>query len=132
MKKLLSLVVAVTMLFASCSKERKLNKRLDGKWEVETMASGGFSISPSAFGMSMVFEFSKDKKDNGTVTLTYTEMGVSETQKGSYTLDKDEKITIKMDGEESQEMTVEDYSKTDMTISSVEDGEKVTLTLKKK
>ena len=131
MKKVLSLIVAVTLLFASCSKERKLNKRLDGQWEVVTVAQDGIAVSPSLYGMSMVFAFSKDKKDNGTVTMTYTYMGDSESEKGTYTLDKDEKITIKMESE-STELTVDDYSKTDMTISYTEDGDKVTYTLKKK
>jgi hypothetical protein len=132
MKKVLSLIVAITMLFASCSKERKLNKKLDGKWEVETIATDGVAISPSLFGGSIVFEFSKDKRDTGDVTIRFTDGTDTQTRSGSYKLTKDEKVTITLDNE-SEEFIVQDYSKDEMTMDQTdESGEKITYNLKKK
>jgi hypothetical protein len=113
MKKLITLTLAVTMIFASCSKERKLNRRLDGDWTVST--DDGAALPA---GESMTFSFDKDKKDDGKFTETYTDSSGSETYKGTYQLTKDDVITLKYDDNDMELLTVKDYSKTELTLTS--------------
>lgn len=114
MKKLMMMLVAVTLIFASCSKEAKLNRKLDGEWNVETI--DGITMS----GYTMVFEFEKDKKE-GDVTITATQAGESpEIYKGTYKLTKDDIITMTLIDGTSSEIyiaTVNSYSKSDLTLT---------------
>jgi hypothetical protein len=87
MKKVILAVFAVAILVASCGKEHKLNKRLDGEWNVTTV--GGQAL-PS--GYTSVMKFEKDKKGTGKFTWTSTDPSGTETETGTYDLDKDEKI----------------------------------------
>lgn len=119
-------MVTVAILFASCSKENKLNKRLDGSWNV-------VSIDGTTLGsdLSIVFSFSKDKKGKGTYSYTWTSMGSSNVETGTYVLTDDTKITITETGETiGDDYLIKDYSKTDMTVSDT-DGSDV-MVLKKK
>jgi hypothetical protein len=117
MKKLLFLFVSVAIIAASCSKEAKLNKRLDGVWDVVSMDGEALTGDNAA-----TLSFSKEDKGSGKVSFTQE----GDTMEGTYTLEKDDKITMVFDGETSV-WTVDDYSKTDMTITA--DGS--TLVLKK-
>lgn len=116
MKKLLTLVVAVTMLFASCSKERKLNKKLDGVWNGVSMTDHGVSQTITA-PASIVLTFGKDKKDNGTYSFVYGDGTFSVTDAGTYTLTDDKTITLTSPGSAPDVWTVTKYSKTDLTIT---------------
>jgi hypothetical protein len=95
MKKLLSvLVISATVLF-SCSKEAKLNRKIDGEWNVTTV--DGVSLSSYSGYESMVFNFEKDKKGKGNVTITTSGTdGENQLQSinytGTYTLNEDTKI----------------------------------------
>ncbi len=135
MKKVLS-IVAIAMLFiaTSCSKEAKLNRKLDGEWNVTTV--DGVALDASA---TLTFKFEKDKKGNGKVTTTSTDtdidyQGQTEyfSQTGTYTLTKDEVITMTFVDSESSgvtaAVTVTDYDKSNMTFTV--DG--YTYVLKKK
>ena len=106
----------VAILFASCSKSNKLNKRLDGEWNV-------VSIDGTALGSgeSMVVKFTKDKKGKGTYTMTFVFAGMTETATGAYVLEDDTKITFTETGATTGDVSlVKDYSKTDMTITEVD------------
>lgn len=124
------LFVATTVL-ASCSKESKLNRKIDGTWDIVTM--GG--VAPSTFGVtSFTIEFSKDKKGTGTYTTTMVGATGTDTGTGTYELTDDTKITMTntpVAGETSTPdvNTVTDYSKTDMTLTS---SENTVIVLKKK
>jgi len=115
MKKLALLFVAVTLVLASCSKERKLNKRLDGEW---TLATWDGTALPS--GESLTIKFEKDKKDNGKYTSTYTGALGTDIETGTYTLEADEKITM-TDASGSSTATVTSYDKENLTIN--DDGD---------
>lgn len=106
-------MVAFTMLFAACSKEAKLNKKLDGEWEVTSYNGAALS------GESIVLAFEKDKKE-GTYTQTYTVGSVSTKVTGTYTLTGDETITLtpSTSGAEVEVLTVTSYSKTEMTVKN--------------
>jgi hypothetical protein len=118
MKKVLSiLTVAVLLIATSCSKESKLNRKLDGKW---TFVSTNGVATPADEVSTM--EFEKDKKA-GTCTLTEGPFVLT----GTYTLTKDEAInmTLTFWGSTDVEIwKVTDYSKKEMTLTD-EDGENV-------
>src|SRR4051812_22236099 len=116
MKKLLFTILAITFIIASCSKESKLNRKLDGSWDATTING---SAMPSGSSMSMTF--AKDKKGKGTYTSTSTfpaPVGTS-TDAGTYTLVDDVTIysTSSAAGSTQDTATVTSYSKTDLTLS---------------
>ena len=121
MKKVLS-IVAIAMLFiaTSCSKEAKLNRKLDGEWNV-TSISGEALITSEG---SLVFKFEKDKNGNGKVTMTQAEIyqgaTMSYSYSGTYILTKDDVITMTLvDGTTSDvyPVIVSSYDKTNMTFT---------------
>ena len=111
MKKFLFLSVAIlALVLGSCSKSSKLNRKLDGKWEL--VSNNGVAATADE---KFTIEFTKDKDGKGT--LAYTVQGMSFA--GTYVLDKDEKITITLTflGQtEASVLTVEDYSKSTLIL----------------
>jgi len=91
-KGLLVLLVAVLAVVSSCSKDAKINRRLDGEWTVATI--GG--VAPEATE-SYVMKFIKEDKLTGNGTFTYTFMSQSYTDAFTYSL-LDQKITLILDG----------------------------------
>ena len=91
-KGLLILLVAVLAVASSCSKDAKINKRLDGEWKVVTI--GG--IAPEV-GESYTLKFIKEDKLTGNGTLTYAFLGQSFTDAFTYSV-LDQKITLILDG----------------------------------
>jgi hypothetical protein len=91
-KGLLVLLVAVVAVVSSCSKDAKINRRLDGEWTVATI--GG--VAPEATE-SYVMKFIKEDKLTGNGTFTYTFMSQSYTDAFTYSV-LDQKITIILDG----------------------------------
>ena len=88
MKKFLFLSVAIlAFVLGSCSKEARLNRKLDGKWELTT--EDGVAVAEED---KITVEFTKDKDGKGAVTMASTSQGFA--LPGTYTLDKNEKITI--------------------------------------
>jgi hypothetical protein len=124
MKKLMMVMFVATAILASCSKESKLNRKLDGKWDVVSMTTAGVTMTPTEMGAtSFVIEFTKDKKGVGSYTTTMVAATATETSTGTYTLTDDTKMTMTETpaaGSTSTPdvMTVNDYSKTDMTMTS--------------
>ena len=113
MKKLITTMFAVAIIFSSCSKEHKLNKRLDGEWRV-TFWGGGAIVSPA----SMTYTFDRDKKGKGTYTWAYTNGTYFFDGSGIYDLEKDDKMTFIEDGR-THIMKVIEYSKKTLTIVDV-------------
>jgi hypothetical protein len=107
MKKLLSaLVISATVLF-SCSKEAKLNRKLDGEWNVTLMDNEAVASDEA-----MTFKFEKEKNGKGTITLTDAYSGFSFA--GTYELNKDEVINAVfsfLGDEETWNFVVTEYSK---------------------
>ena len=91
-KGLLVLLVAVLAVVSSCSKDAKINRRLDGEWTVATI--GG--VAPEATE-SYVMKFIKEDKLTGNGTFTYTVMSQSYTDAFTYSV-LDQKITLILDG----------------------------------
>lgn len=122
MKKFLFLSVAIlAFVLGSCSKEAKLNRKLDGKWEITT--EDGTAVADDE---KYTVEFTKDKDGKGAVTMASTSQGIAFT--GTYVLDKDEKITITLNAFGTTDVTilkVKDYSKSKLVLTD-EDGTDVT------
>ena len=118
MKKILIALFAVTMIVSSCSKEAKLNKKLDGTWNVVSVAG---TTLPS--GSTMTVAFAKDKKGKGTYTMTQTfPPAAAMTDAGTYDLVDDETIYMLSStaGSTKDTLTVTAYSKTDMTLTNTD------------
>ena len=84
--------MAVLAVVSSCSKDAKINRRLDGEWQVVSI--GG--VAPEATE-SYVMKFIKEDKLTGNGTLTYTFMSQSYTDAFTYSV-LDQKITLVIDG----------------------------------
>ena len=82
MKKTLSTVV-ILLVFAltACSKERAVNRKLDGNWRA--ILHDGELVGK---GESYLYLFTKDRKDNGVGTITYKSGGADCTSTFTYTL----------------------------------------------
>jgi uncharacterized protein (TIGR03066 family) len=116
MKKVLS-ILAIAMLFiaTSCSKEAKLNRKIDGEWNLVSVDG----VAPEA-GSSMTIKFEKDKKGTGAVTMTESGGGMSFAIPGTYTLTDDKTITMVLTffGESTTEIySVSSYSKKELTMT---------------
>jgi uncharacterized protein (TIGR03066 family) len=122
MKKFLFLSVAIlAFVLGSCSKEARLNRKLDGKWELTT--EDGVAVAEED---KITVEFTKDKDGKGAVTMASTSQGFA--LPGTYTLDKNEKITITMNifgSTDVSTLLVKDYSKSKLVLTD-EDGTDVT------
>lgn len=106
---LLILLVAVLAVISSCSKDAKINRRLDGEWQVVSI--GG--VAPEATE-SYVMKFIKEDKLTGNGTLTYTFMSQSYTDAFTYSV-LDQKITLIIDGT-AEILTVTTYEKDRMEL----------------
>lgn len=118
-KGLVLMMLAVVFVLASCSKESKLNRKLDGKWNL-TKVDG--NALPS--GSTSTITFTKDKKGVGTYSATYSIGGFSGTDTGTYTLEGDTKIKTKSNATGSTESvsTVTEYTKTTLKITDADGG----------
>lgn len=97
------LAVFATVAF-SCSKDAKINRRIDGEWKVVSL--GGFAIPVDE---SIIFKFIKEDKLAGDGTLT--EISSSGTYATPFTyVVGSEKITIVIDGT-SEILSVLTYDK---------------------
>lgn len=92
-KGLLIMLLTVLAVVSSCSKDAKINRRLDGEWKVVTI--GG--IAPGV-DESYILKFIKEDKLTGTGMFTYTYMGQSASENFTYSV-MDEKITLVIDGD---------------------------------
>ena len=101
--------MAVLAVVSSCSKDAKINRRLDGEWQVVSI--GG--VAPEATE-SYVMKFIKEDKLTGNGTLTYTFMSQSYTDAFTYTV-LDQKITLIIDGT-AEILTVTTYEKDRMEL----------------
>jgi hypothetical protein len=95
-KGLLILLVAVLAVASSCSKDAKINRRLDGEWKVVTIAG----VAP-AVDESYTLLFNKIDKLTGSGILTYDYVVLgqpfSTVDVFSYSV-VDQKMTLIVDG----------------------------------
>jgi len=91
-KSLFILLAVVATVIASCSKDAKINRRIDGEWKVVSI--GGASVPSDE---TYTWKFSKDKKLNGDGTLTYTSSIGTDVTAFTYTV-ATAKITMSYNG----------------------------------
>ena len=125
MKKVLFLTLSVlTLAIISCSKENKVNRKIDGNWSVKTIndvAPGNGDISG--------FEFVKEKSGKGRFYI-YTTDGFGGA--GTYDLEKDDKLIayIGQDKLDTFQFAIKDYSNKALTLEWT--SEESTFKLEKK
>ena len=117
-KYVLFLIMAVVLVVTSCSKANKVNKSIDGEWNVETLA--GESMPP---GEKYVFKFEKDKKGKGSFTITYTYIGGSDVEIGNYILEDDKYLYLRWAADSyAYVLKIQEYSKTDLKLIDEDDN----------
>jgi len=89
MRKMMFIMLAVVALTAtSCSKEARINRKLDGEWKAVT-----FEDQAVQDGEAYTLSFSKDKSNDGTGILTYSYSSLSYSQSFTYVLAEDKLTT---------------------------------------
>jgi hypothetical protein len=114
MKKLKLLVIlTITALVLSCTKEARLNNKIDGLWNIIS-----YSGAPLPVGTSMTTTYSKGTNGSGNYILKLTLNGDVTSEFGSYQLDKNTKITYTPTGQGNTpySFTIENYSKSKLTL----------------
>jgi hypothetical protein len=111
MKKSLFILFIFSALLYSCSKDAKINRRIDGEWKVSSI--GGESLPTNE---SSTFKFSKDKKTTGSGTYTFTDTFEPSTISlpFTYTIGS-EKITLVILGS-SEVLIVNKYEKDNLEL----------------
>ena len=73
-------MLTVAFIVTSCTKAGKLNRRLDGEWNLVTYDGQALPA-----GATVVLQFSKEKKGKGTYTMTSNmPPAPAETDNGTY------------------------------------------------
>lgn len=91
-KGLLILMAVIFTVVSSCSKDAKINRRIDGESKVISIGNEVLSQNHS-----LTMNFKKDEKKNGSGTLIEVNNGTSESTAFSYNV-ANEKITLIVDG----------------------------------
>lgn len=137
MKKLIFPAFALLVLItaASCSKESKLNKKLDGTWSLDNNSKTTLGLPSTA-----VFEYTFTKDGDGGTFKNYVKFDflgfpVEDTVLGTYTLIKDEQIVLSVTESgltEKDTVNITDYSATNMTWSVKDSTNTVSISMTKK
>lgn len=122
MKKILGIIAVAALLLTACSKEKKLNRKIDGTWDIVSV--DGTDVA--TLGFTGTIAFNKDKKA-GTFETKITGGGVTDTETGSYELVEDTQIIMTFSGGDKDTSLISSYSKTDMTMTSADGSEPVVL-----
>lgn len=98
MKRVLfGLVLAVALIVASCSKDQRAVKDLEGTWNATSYKVNGVETIGSGASLSMTFEKCKVKKENCPGSSTITFGSLSETDQFTYKIyEKATKLDIDM------------------------------------
>lgn len=97
-------LILLLLLLASCSKEQRINRKLDGEWVATTY----FGTAPSSHE-EYFFHLSKDTKDTGDGFLRISE-GSSKTTLGISYYMVDDDITMIIDSD-AYSFTIKSYSR---------------------
>ncbi|MFM7586181.1 MAG: hypothetical protein ACKO6M_04090, partial [Bacteroidota bacterium] len=118
---------------ASCSKEGKLNKKLDGTWSLDNSSKTTLGLPSTA-----VFEYTFTKDGDGGTFSNYFKFDilgfpVEDTVTGTYVLIEDEKIVLTETGSTVKDTAdITEYSATNMTWSFQDDSTKISISMTKK
>ncbi len=118
MKKLLfALIAFATLSLSSCSKETRINNKLDGSWNITQYSNNAV---PS--GSTLTMNFDKGKKGAGTGSLVGTGFLVFANSTFTYQLTDDKLVTITGTGStaSSETYTVTEYSSKNVTLTEAD------------
>jgi hypothetical protein len=117
-KNVFLFMMATLFILSSCSKAAKVNKKIDGEWNVESI--GGQSLDP---GETFVFKFEKDKAGKGSFTITTSYQGNSDTEIGNYILEDDQYIYLRWAADSyAFVLKIQEYSKTELKLLDEDDN----------
>ena len=136
MKKLLFIAFVIATV-ASCSKNQKAVKILDGKWKatsfIVTDGTDSFDFLLLGTSFEMLFENCK-LKDEETCNLTVTTNNGSDTEVENLmykVIDDGNKLEWIDDTNNSEIFTIAELTKTKLIMKTTEDGLSITITLSK-
>lgn len=118
-------------LFGSCSPESMVNRKIDGEWNLVSINSKSL---PSTYSKSI--QFKKDGK-GGTIVYTIVSNDTTTVKSGIYALIKSGSMSFAFpnnafgSGYETQSFDLTNYSKSDLTLTEIGNGNGV-FTFKKK
>lgn len=90
MKKL-AFIALIALLSVSCSKEQRINRKIDGEWKLKMYNGGGVSD-----GLIETYTFSKDKKGKGIGVYKYVYGNTNSSIPFDYYITNDD-ISLKYD-----------------------------------
>jgi hypothetical protein len=93
-KSLLLLLTVVSLITFSCSKDAKINRRLNGEWSVITVDN-----TPLEVGETITFSFDKEDKLTGTGVISYGYTGVNVSINFTYSVASEKLILVTSDGD---------------------------------
>jgi hypothetical protein len=114
MKQLLLFSLAFILILASCSKDQRNNRRIDGEWHA-TIFMGE---DPEVFNEAYYFTFNHDKKGEGTGTVEWVDGSFSEVYGMKYFL-KNDYLSMIIDGE-SLIFTIKSLSRKKIELTDAE------------
>jgi hypothetical protein len=94
MKHLLFIALGLVLMTTACSKERKLNKNIDGVWKLQTIDG----VAVTDFTMVLAFNWFEKKGGSYQLFYTYTDGSPDVTETGTYTLNEDKEIILTSGG----------------------------------
>lgn len=100
----------VAVVMVSCSKDAKINRRIDGEWRVVSI--GGLPLESDE---TIIFNFDKENRTSGDGSLSWTNEFGTEVSAFTYSVN-DQKITMTLDGT-TEVLTVTKYDKDDLQFS---------------
>jgi hypothetical protein len=111
MKHLLFIALGLVLFTTSCSKERKLNKKIDGVWTLQTI--NGVAVTD----FTMQLSFSWKEKNSGTYQIfyTFTDGTPDATESGTYSLTEDTDIILTSGGA-TETLPVDSYSDNELIV----------------
>ncbi len=106
-------VLTISLSLYSCTKATRLNNTLDGKWNVTTYSGAAL---PS--GTTMTITYSKGTKGSGNYTTTVIINSDSQSEFGSYQLEKNTNITYtpSESGNVPYSFTIEKHTKNNLIL----------------
>jgi hypothetical protein len=117
----LFIIVASAFMLASCSEERKINKKLEGTW-VATSYNGEAVVSPYYYEIT----FKPDGKDAGSGSYTMSILFVSGTENFTYKLNENKMSYTDKSTGNTYTLTIEEYTDESLIWTDV-DGKKTVL-----
>lgn len=111
MKHLLFIALGLVLFTTSCSKERKLNKNIDGVWNLQTIDG----VAVTDFTMQLAFSWEEKNSGSYQIFYTFADGTPDASESGIYSLFEDKEIIL-TSGSVSDTLPVDSYSDNELII----------------